>query len=152
MKQRMRCLVASAVLALCAAGCARYVASSELGALGADVGVVIRLEGGESVRGKLLSLAGDEVHAELIYEVGEGVELRGLGDRRRVVVDGEDAPGEIVAIEREGVTSVVRVRRAIRLEEIDEMTFHRSGREASLGPVVSAILGPVIGALLALTI
>jgi hypothetical protein len=143
---------ASFVILLCAAGCARHVPSSELDALGADVGVTIRLKDGHNVRGRLLSLDGDQVHTELIYRLGVETELRGLGDRRRVVVGGDDVPGEIVGVEREGITTLVRVRRYIRLEEIDEMTFHRSGREASLGPVVSAVLGPIIGALLALTI
>ena len=147
----MRSLVAAAAV-VCAAGCARHVAAPELGAAGADVGVVVRLESGDVMSGRLLSLQGDDVHAELEYRVGEDAELRGVGDRRRVVVDGRNVPGEIVAIERDGVTTVARVRRRLKLGEIDEMTFHRSGREASLGPVVSAVLGPVVGALLALAI
>lgn len=140
------------VLALSLAGCARYVESSELDASGADVGVVVTLETGETAVGRLLSLEGDEVRVELTYRLGGGTDLRGLGDRRRVVVDGKDVPGEITAVGRDGATTVVSLRRSLRLQEIDEMTFHRSGREASLGPVVAAVLGPLIGALLALAI
>lgn len=152
MRDRATSLLAIAVVLFCVAGCARHVAAPELGAAGADVGVVVRLVTGDVMGGRLLSLDGDEIQAEFVYRIGENAELRGLGDRRRVVVEGRDVLGEIVAMERDGITLVVRVRRRLELAEIDEMTFHRSAREASLGPIVSAVLGPVVGALLALAI
>ena len=151
---RLRVLGALACLAgvLCLFGCARYVPAAELDASGAEVGVVVRFSGGAAVSGQLLALDGDKARVELIYVLGGETDLRGTGDRRRLIVDGGDVPGEVVAVEREGIRTVVRLHRSVRLDEMEEMTFHRSGREASLGPLVSAVLGPAIGALLALSI
>lgn len=151
-KRTLSRLALPVVAALLLPGCARYVESSELDSAGSSIGVILTLEDGETARGRVLSLDGDEITIEFKYRLGGGTDLRGLGDRRRVVVNGRDVPGEITAVDREGATTVVYLERRLRFRDIEEMTFHRSGREASLGPVVSAMLGPMIGALLALAI
>lgn len=138
------------VLAALASGCARRVSVADLEGGGAEVGAVVTLTSGETVRCRLLSLSGEEMLVEVYYPLRGNVELRGSGPYRTVAMDGEPVRGELTTVERDGTQRTARVRRTILLNEIANATFHRSGSEASLGPILSAVTGPVLGALLAL--
>jgi hypothetical protein len=145
-------IVALALLAALTAGCAKRVAAEELDAGGARVGAVVALASGETVRCRVLSLSRDTALVEVYYTIGGRTELRGTGDARYISVDGERVPGELVAVERDGADRTALVQRSVRLSDIRSATFHRSGSEASLGPILSTLIGPVVGALLALLI
>ncbi|MFH1502103.1 MAG: hypothetical protein ABIG03_03555 [Candidatus Eisenbacteria bacterium] len=138
--------------ALLLAGCARRVPVAELEARDASVGAVVRLTSGEALSCRLLSLSTDALEVEVYYPVGGDVELWGTGEDRRVVSGGEQVAGDLVSVERDGVSRTAVVRRMVAVSEVTTATFHRSGSEASLGPILSLLVGPVIGALLALSI
>ncbi len=140
------------LLVLSLSGCARRVPVAELEDRGADVGAVVTLENGDTFRCRVLSLSRDELLVEIYYPIGGDVELRGSGADLRVVVGGERVLGEITSIERDGISRTALVRRTIPVDDVSHATFHRSGSEASLGPILSLFVGPVVGALLALAI
>ncbi len=139
-------------LAALAAGCARRVPMGDLEAGGAQVGAVVVMGDGETFRCRVLSLSRETAIVEAYYVVGGDVALRGSGDERYIAVDGRRVPGEIVEIRLDEATRTVTLRRSLNVADIDTATFHRSGSEASLGPILSALVGPVVGALLALLI
>jgi hypothetical protein len=146
-------LLGAAVAAVLAAtGCARQVPLAGLSAAGADVGVILRTAGGEEIRGRLLSLTEREMVVDALYPEGDGVEIKGVGDNRRVAVDGQRVPGDFVGVERVDGVRVARVRRTLGVGEVERATFHRSKREVSLGTILSLLLGPGVGGLLALAI
>jgi hypothetical protein len=146
----MAVLAAACVLL---SGCARRVPVSELESAGAQVGVAVTLTGGDELECRLLSLSSDDMLVDVYYRIGGEVQLRGTGSGRRVVSKGEEVPGELAAVVQEspGRRTAI-VRRTIDLDEVSRATFHRSGSEASLGPVLSLFVGPIVGALLALLI
>jgi hypothetical protein len=145
-------LMMLAAAACLASGCATRVAGEDIDAEGARVGAVIVLDGGETLRCRVLSLTPSEAVVDVYYIVGRGTELRGAGDERAVFVDGERVPGEFVAVEMDGVDRTALVRRTVALDAVATATFHRSGSEASLGPVLSALLGPIVGLIIGLLV
>lgn len=144
-------LVFLVFLAVATSGCARRAPIATLGDRG-DVGVVLDLASGETLRGRLLSIDGGEMTLEVHYAVRGDVRLTGSGDRRRLEDGGAPVPGELVSVERDGSERIATVCRTIDVGEIDRATFHRDAGEASLGPVLSSVVGPAVGALLALAI
>jgi hypothetical protein len=135
---------------LLACGCARQVPLDDLAAGGGDVGVFVRTAEGEDIRGQLVSLTGREMVVVARHAEGGVVAIQGFGDDRRVVVDGVRIDGEVVGVDRVEGVRVARVRRTLRITEIERATFHRSGGEASLAAILSLVLGPSVGGLLAL--
>lgn len=138
--------------ALLAGGCSRHVPLSEISAQGADVGVIVRTVEGEELRGRLLSLTERELVIVARYVEGDGVEIEGYGEARRVIVDGARVAGEVIGLDRLDGARVASVRRVLRTQDVDRATFHRSGREVSLATILSFILGPVAGASLGLVL
>ena len=146
-------MLAVAVVALLTAGCARRVPVADLGDAGAHVGVVVVLESGESFSARLLSLSPDGMELETYHPIGGAVTLQGAGSDLRVERRGRQMPGELVSLERgEGGGRTAIVRRTVSLDDVSSVTFHRSGSEVSLGPVLSLFIGPLVGVLLALAI
>jgi hypothetical protein len=142
----------AAAALLLAGGCAREVPLADVASGGAVVGVAARTSGGEEIRGELVSLDEREMIVVAQYVEGDGVEIEGFGDDRRVIVGGARVDGEVVAVERVGGVRVARVRRSLRVLDVDRATFHRSGQEVSLAAILSLLLGPSVGGLLALAI
>lgn len=128
------------------------MAAEDLDTGGARIGAVIVLENGETLRCRLLSLSREEARVDVYYAVGGDIALRGAGETRSVLVRGEPVPGDVVAVEREGIDRTAVVRRSVAVADIKSATFHRSGSEASLGLILSTFVGPAIGAMLALII
>lgn len=146
-------VVASAVAAvLLVAGCSRHVPLSDLSAGGAVVGVVVTTADGDEIRGELLSITEREMVVLAHYTEGGGVKIEGFGDDRRVVVDGTRVAGDVVSVDHVDGGRIARVRRALRVLDVERATFHRSGQEASLAAVLGLLLGPSVGGLLALAI
>ncbi len=135
---------------LLASGCAQQVPLDDLSAGPAYVGVVVTMVDGEELRGELLSVTEREMVVIARYAESHGVEIEALGDDRRVVVNGTRVAGEVVGVDLLDGARVARVRRAIRVQDIDRATFHRSAQEASLAATLSLLLGPSVGGLLAL--
>jgi len=104
---------------------------------------------GEEFEATLVSLTEETIVVRVAYEIGGKVELEGVGESRRVVVDGEEVPGTISDVEREGERKTALVVRSFLLIELSEVTFHESQGESSLATVVSHLLGPLVGILLA---
>jgi hypothetical protein len=152
----IRRLVVSALavvaIATAGTGCARRVPGEDLDAEGARVGAIVVMKSGETLTCRLLSLTRDTAVVESYYPVGGDVDVRGTGEGSYLSVKGVRIEGEVVAVEREGIHRTAVVRRSLRLADVHTATFHRSGSEASLGPILSALVGPIVGALLALLI
>ena len=138
--------------ALLANGCTRQVPVGELSAAGTDVGVIVKMADGEELRGQLLSVTEREMVVVAYYVAGGVTEIEGFGEARRVVVDGTRVPGDVVGVDRLDGARVARVRRVLRIQDIERATFHRSGQEASLAKILSFIIGPVVGATLGLVL
>lgn len=143
-------LAAVVIAALLLTGCARRVPAGDLASAGADVGVRLRLRPEREIEGRLVSLTKDTIVLDVEYAESEGVELAGAGERLRVIARGEPVDGEILSVEGRGSGRRATVRMSFPTGDVAEATFHRSSREATLGPVVSALLGPLVGASLAL--
>ena len=145
-------LLALVGLLAAASGCARRTPVAELDAGGADIGVAVVLKSGEALRGRLLSMTEERMLLDARYPIRGEVRLAGAGERRRVESNGAVVPGDLVAIERDGTERTAVVRRAVEVTDVLSATFHRSGSEASLGPLLSTLVGPLVGALLGLAI
>jgi len=145
-------LALAAVLAI-ASGCARRIPASELGEEGGDVEIRLTTAAGEQVGGRLVSLSSSDVVVDALYAHGGDVSIEGTPDRRRVVVDGRDVDGQVLAVERtpEGRAQAT-VRRTFSLNEITSAEIARSRREATLGTLISQVAGPAIGLLLGLLV
>ncbi len=142
-------LLLAFLAAVGSSGCTRRVPIASLADAGGDVGVVMTLEDGENVRGRLVSFGDGRVVVESTYELGTRVELRGFGERKLLFIDGAEVEGEIVSVERSRGSTIVRLRRVFAASRVVRASFFRSGREASLAPVASLLVGPVVGGLLA---
>jgi hypothetical protein len=142
--------VSALLLCLVSWGCARRVPAADLGAAGAEVGIRATMKSGETVAGRLLSMTGDLLVVEAIYEEAGGAEVVGRGSAARVVVDGGPVAGAVLGVEGARGARVARVERKLPVADVRSATFHRSGREASLGPLVGLMLGPLLGSLLGL--
>ncbi len=138
--------------ALISCGCTKRVPVAQLGDEGADVGVAVTLTDGAEIKGRLLSLTEREMVVEIDYVVGGTIELRGSGERRRLLDHGAPVAGEVIAVERDAGGRVARVERVVPLDEVAKATFHRSRSEVSTGAILSLFVGPAIGAVLALAI
>ncbi len=150
MKTHSRLAAVLLLLSLAALGCARHVSLSDAGAESSEVGVRLTTHDAEELNGMLLALTDDAVSVVAFYEIGGQVALDGVGDSRRVVVDGATVPGQIVGVDRQDGRRVARVRRTLPLDEVARMTFHRTRTEVSTASIVSHLLGPAVGGLLAL--
>jgi hypothetical protein len=146
-------LLTIAAAAILTTGCARRVPVAALEDGGAHVGVVVVLASGESINARLLSFSPEGMELETYHPIGGAVTLQGTGSDARLERRGKRIPGELVSVERgDGNSRTAIVRRTVPLDDVSSATFHRSGSEASLGPVLSLFIGPVVGALLALAI
>jgi hypothetical protein len=150
MKIRLKLPIVLLAISCAALGCARHVSLRDVGSTTSEIGVRLTTRDAEDLSGVLLALTDDAVSLEVHYEIRGRVSLDGVGDSRRVVVDGVPVPGEIVGVDRHDGSRTARVRRTLPLDEVAGMTFHRSRTEASTAPVVSHLLGPAVGGLLAL--
>ena len=142
-------LTVSLLACLLAGGCARHAPLEDMAAGGADVGVRATTFAGEELTGRLVSLTEETLVVEVAYEIVGDVKLAGVGEFRRVVVDGEEVPGTIADVERSGERKTALVVRTFPLNEVSRITFHESQGESSLATVVSHLLGPIIGIVLA---
>jgi len=145
-------VLALVCLACLASGCAKRVDATDLAGGGADVGVTVTLKSGESLRGRLMALDGEEMTVEASYVLGGDASVSGAGEARRVEIGGSAVPGRLVSVRTVDESRVATVERGIDIGSVARATFHRSAGDASLGPVLSLIVGPAVGALLALAI
>lgn len=143
-------VAALAALLLCAPGCSKRVPLSSLAEGGAEVGAKLRTSSGERMEGLLVSMTDSAVRLEVEYAVRGDVSIRGTGERRIVYSGDDPIPGELLRVERRDGLSYATVDRTVALEDVVSMTFHRSRSEASLSPILSAVLGPLVGASVAL--
>jgi hypothetical protein len=134
-------------------GCARQVPASRLAEDGGDVEVRLTTTSGESLTGRVVALSSAELVVDAVYVEGEGVEIEGTRDARRVTIDGETIDGEVREVERssEGRVTAI-VRRSFSIREVESAEFARSRREATLGALLSQIAGPAVGLLLGLLV
>ncbi len=147
-----RLVILLAAVAVLATGCARRVPVEELDAAGARVGATVVMKDGQALRCRVLSLSRQRMVVDAYYTIGGETDLRGVGGDQYVYVGGERVDGDVMSVERSDGERTAVVRRSLSPSDVDAVTFHRSGSEASLGPVLSALVGPLVGALLALLI
>ncbi len=146
------CVAAILAAGILFSGCARRVSLADVAEEGGNVGVVVTTGDGESHSGALVSMTEERLVVKVTYRLGARVSLAGVGESRRVLIDGEPVPGTLAGVDRENGERVARVTLVFALEDVARVTFHRSRTEARTAPIVSHLLGPIVGGLLSLLI
>jgi len=142
-------LLACAIAAALASGCARQTPLAEVGAEGVEVWVRLTTTGGEKVTATLVSLDAGSIVVETRHRLQGDVRVRERGGEPALYNGVDRMPGDLVRVDTSDGARYAVVHRAFRALEVESATFHDSRGQRSLAGILSHLIGPVVGGALA---